>query len=73
MIFCLQKNEKVPNTFSCSYASIFDDDLLKLLKSKHKGKPFRTYLGKKYQGGYSDHFPVYATLQKNQYHKKTPI
>lgn len=53
------------NTFSYDMANIFDDDFLKLLNGKYKGKPFRTYIGKKYQGGYSDHFPVYATLQKN--------
>lgn len=53
------------NTFSYDMANIFDDDFLKLFNGKHKGKPFRTYIGKKYQGGYSDHFPVYATFRKN--------
>lgn len=53
------------NTFSYDIANIFDDDFLKLFNGKHKGKPFRTYIGKKYQGGYSDHFPVYATFRKN--------
>ena len=53
------------NTFSYDMANIFDDDFLKLFNGKYKGKPYRTYIGKKYQGGYSDHFPVYATLQKN--------
>jgi predicted extracellular nuclease len=57
--------ETNPNTFSYVEANIFDDDFLKLFNGKYKGKPFRTYIGKKYQGGYSDHFPVYATLQKN--------
>jgi len=57
--------ETKPNTFSYVEANIFDDDFLKLFNGKYKGKPFRTYIGKKYQGGYSDHFPVYATLQKN--------
>ena len=37
-------------------ANIFDDKFLK----KYKGQPFRTYFGKKYKGGYSDHFPVYV-------------
>lgn len=54
-----------PHTFSFSMANIFDDDFLKLFNGKYKGKPYRTYIGKKYQGGYSDHFPVYAILQKN--------
>lgn len=55
----------VPNTFSYTEANIFDDDFLKLFNGKYKGKPFRTYVGKKYKGGYSDHFPVYAILKKN--------
>ena len=45
-------------------ANIFDEDFLKLLNGKFKGTPFRTYVGKKYKGGYSDHFPVYITLKK---------
>jgi predicted extracellular nuclease len=43
-------------------ADIFDAHFLKNTKGKFKGTPFRTYVGKKYQGGYSDHFPVYITL-----------
>ncbi|WP_418602309.1 endonuclease [Hwangdonia sp.] len=45
-------------------ANIFDEDFLKLFNGKFKGSPFRTYIGKKYQGGYSDHFPVYAVFKK---------
>lgn len=29
---------------------------------KYKGNPFRTYIGDKYLGGYSDHFPVYEVF-----------
>ncbi|MCF8273884.1 MAG: endonuclease [Flavobacteriaceae bacterium] len=65
MLFTKNFFETRPNTFSYVEANIFDDDFLKLFNGKYKGKPFRTYIGKKYQGGYSDHFPVYATLQKN--------
>jgi len=57
--------EILTNTFSFSEANIFDDAELKLFNGKYKGKPFRTYIGKKYHGGYSDHFPVYALFQKN--------
>ena len=64
IIFTKNFFEKVPNTFSFDHANIFDDDFLKLFKGKYKGKPFRTYVGKKYKGGYSDHFPVYAILKK---------
>ena len=45
-------------------ANIFDVDFLKQFKGTFKGAPFRTYVGKKYKGGYSDHFPVYAIFKK---------
>ncbi len=45
-------------------ANIFDEDFLKIFKGKFKGSPFRTYAGKKYKGGYSDHFPVYAIFKR---------
>ena len=45
-------------------AEIFDADFLKQYKGHYKGAPFRTYAGKKYKGGYSDHFPVYTILKK---------
>ncbi|MEC3906516.1 endonuclease [Tamlana sp. 2201CG12-4] len=45
-------------------ANIFDEDFLKLFKGPFKGAPFRTYVGKKYKGGYSDHFPVYTIFKK---------
>ncbi|TXG36912.1 endonuclease/exonuclease/phosphatase family protein [Seonamhaeicola maritimus] len=45
-------------------ANIFDEDFLKTFNGRFKGAPFRTYVGKKYKGGYSDHFPVYAIFKK---------
>jgi len=45
-------------------ADIFDDKFLTQFHGKYQGQPFRTYVGKKYMGGYSDHFPVYAILKK---------
>jgi len=53
------------DTLSFDSAHIFDEDFLKLFNGKYKGIPFRTYVGKKYKGGYSDHFPVYIILEKN--------
>ena len=47
-----------------SHANIFDDVFLKQFKGKYKGNPFRTYVGRRYKGGYSDHFPVYIHLKK---------
>ena len=50
--------------FEYETANIFDEDFLKIFKGKFKGAPFRTYAGKNYNGGYSDHFPVYAIFKK---------
>jgi predicted extracellular nuclease len=50
---------------SFKYADVFDEHFLKEWKGKYKGNPFRTYIGKWYQGGFSDHFPVYVYLKKN--------
>ncbi len=43
-------------------AGIYSPEFLKTTDGPYKGYPFRTYAGGKYQGGYSDHFPVYAFL-----------
>ena len=53
------------NTHSFKKAAIFNPKLLKEWKGKYKGNPFRTYVGRKYLGGYSDHFPVYMILENN--------
>ncbi|MFK5958296.1 MAG: endonuclease [Lutibacter sp.] len=55
--------EKQKHTFK--YAEVFDKHFLKEWKGKYKGNPFRTYIGKWYQGGFSDHFPVYVYLIKH--------
>ena len=44
-------------------ANVFDSKFLTQYHGKYKGQPFRTYVGKKYKGGYSDHFPVYIQLK----------
>tara|TARA_R110002126_G_scaffold291790_1_gene458451 strand:- start:32210 stop:33187 length:978 start_codon:yes stop_codon:yes gene_type:complete len=46
------------------HAEVFNKDWMKINRGKYKGSPFRTYIGKWYQGGFSDHFPVYAFLKK---------
>ena len=44
-------------------ATIFHDDFLFVEDETYGGKKlFRTYVGPKYQGGYSDHLPVYIDL-----------
>ena len=44
-------------------SGIFNPDFLKVRKGRYKGTPFRTYVGNRYQAGYSDHFPVYIVLK----------
>lgn len=52
------------NNFEFSKANIFDEDFLKTFSGPYRGTPYRTYVGKRYNGGYSDHFPVYAVFKK---------
>lgn len=52
-------------THSFAHANIFDETFLTEFKGKFKGAPYRTYAGRKYIGGYSDHFPVYIQLKYN--------
>lgn len=47
-------------------ATIFHRDFLFVDDETYGGKKlFRTYIGPKYQGGYSDHLPVYIDLKRN--------
>lgn len=47
-------------------ATIFSKPYLINSTGKYKGYPHRTYAGGTYSGGYSDHFPVYLFLIKEQ-------
>jgi len=49
-----------------SEMKIYRPAYLKTWHGKFKDVPFRTYKGNKYQGGYSDHFPVYAILENKK-------
>ncbi|MBV7269681.1 endonuclease/exonuclease/phosphatase family protein [Winogradskyella luteola] len=51
------------STFVFESADVFDNKFLTQYHGKYRGQPFRTYVGKKYKGGYSDHFPVYIQLK----------
>ncbi|RPD96552.1 endonuclease [Aureibaculum marinum] len=59
----LTKNLLNADDFTFKDAYVFNPEFLKEWKGKHKGRPFRTYIGPWFQGGYSDHFPVYITLK----------
>jgi endonuclease/exonuclease/phosphatase family metal-dependent hydrolase len=43
-------------------ADVYNSKFLTQQQGKYKGQPLRTYVGKKYKGGYSDHFPIYIEL-----------
>lgn len=64
ILFSTNFFEYNPKKYSFSKANIFDNEFLKQFRGKYKGNPFRTYVGRKYKGGYSDHFPVYIHLKK---------
>lgn len=46
-------------------ATVFNNEGLRNWDRRFFGKPFRTYAGTRYLGGYSDHFPVYAVFEKS--------
>ncbi|MBJ2174062.1 endonuclease [Aureibaculum sp. A20] len=62
----VSKNLLDATEFTFKEAHIFDEEFLKEWKGKHKGRPFRTYIGPWFQGGYSDHFPVYIIVKNNK-------
>lgn len=64
ILFSTNFFEYEPEKHSFSRVDIFDKHFLKQFKGKYRGNPFRTYVGLKYKGGYSDHFPVYLLLKK---------
>lgn len=53
------------NKKGCQFisAEIYNPEWLYYKQDVNSG-PYRTYLGNKYYGGYSDHFPVYIELKK---------
>ena len=55
-----------PGTYKYVAAKIFHDPLIlqKTQTGSYEDYPYRTYAGGTYQGGYSDHFPVYIIVKK---------
>lgn len=45
-------------------AFIYNPDFIQEKEEPFKGSPYRTYVGNKYLGGYSDHFPILLILTK---------
>ncbi len=56
--------EKEQEGYQLYKAGIFSESYLIQKTGHFKGYPFRTFGGSLYQGGYSDHFPVYCVLVK---------
>lgn len=50
------------NPFQFVESNIFNPKELQEFTGKYKGSPFRTYIGEKFLGGLSDHFPVYEVF-----------
>jgi predicted extracellular nuclease len=49
-------------TYEPQSANVFKEDWMLETEEKYKGNPRRTFGGKKYLNGYSDHLPVYLNL-----------
>ena len=45
-------------------ADVFAHENIKIRDGKYQGKPFRTYAGTRYLGGYSDHIHVWVEFEK---------
>lgn len=59
--------------FTFKNASVFNHPQIANFDRKNSHRPFRTYAGTRYLGGYSDHFPVLLSLnnQENQQENET--
>lgn len=66
IFFSVNFFDKRNSNLSFDKADVFNDKILTQYHGKYKGQPFRTYVGKKYRGGYSDHFPVYIQLKHSE-------
>jgi len=60
----LDKGEKDFSSYKMFKAMIFNKRFLTNKKGKYKGYPFRSFSNGRYTGGYSDHYPVYMYLIK---------
>jgi len=49
--------------YICNSFEVFKPELIVTSSGKYEGTPFPTYGGRKYLGGYSDHFPVIAKFK----------
>jgi hypothetical protein len=66
MIFSYAFVNKKYGGYQFYKAGIYNERYMFQKEGQYAGYPFRTYGGSVYQGGYSDHFPVYAILLKEK-------
>ena len=62
ILFSQSLVEPSGNSWRLWKARVFQPAYLRTKEGRYHGYPLRTYAGGSYQGGYSDHFPVYAFL-----------
>lgn len=55
---------KGKSNYKFDNAYVFNKDFLKQKEGDYEGYPFRTFAGRNYMNGYSDHFPVFVNLVK---------
>lgn len=58
--------KKEYDTYKLLSANVYNKEYLKNQSGSYKGYPFRSYVGTTWQGGYSDHFPVFLILIKEK-------
>lgn len=61
-------NNLYSNRIEVQDSMVFNHDEIRNYDKRFKGRPFRTYVGTRYLGGYSDHFPV--LIRMNFFEKK---
>ncbi len=62
----LDKGKKDFSSYKMFKSAIFNKGFLTNSKGRYKGYPFRSFSFGTYTGGYSDHYPVYLYLIKEQ-------
>jgi hypothetical protein len=62
----LDKGKKDFSTYKMFKAMIFNKRFLTSRRGQYKGYPFRSFSNGAYTGGYSDHYPVYMYLIKEE-------
>jgi hypothetical protein len=62
---CINFNNSY-ETYQLYKAGIFNPNYLITQSGRYIGYPFRTFQNQNYNGGFSDHFPVYIYLIKKE-------